>query len=86
MPFGLQGTVVCVHPVIDPNPIRQENQRKPEMFYDVLFDRQFDDGGAFVNVAEKRMFKMSPLHMMNITFGSSEYSCFDLSYSRLRHS
>lgn len=52
--------------------MRQENQRRAEMFYDVLFDKQFDDGGTMIGVAEKRMFKMSPLHLLNVTYGSGE--------------
>lgn len=50
--------------------MRQENVRRAELYYDVLFDEQFDDGGTLFGVVERRMFKMSPLHLLNITYGS----------------
>lgn len=70
MPLGYRGTVVGIHSEVDPNPVRQENLRRAEMYYDVLFDKQFDDGGTVIGVAEKRMYKMSPLHLLNVTYGS----------------
>lgn len=53
----------------DPNPIRHDNLRKSDYFYDVLFDQSFSDGSSIPGIAEKRVFKVSKLHLINISYG-----------------
>lgn len=82
VPLGHKGTIVGIHSMVDPNPVRQENQRRADMFYDILFDEQFDDGGSIENVATKRMFKVSQLHLINISYGIGKYNRFFYRYSQ----
>lgn len=58
-----------IHSEVDPNPVRQENQRRADMFYDILFDEQFDEGTSIEGVITKRLFKVSKLHLINISYG-----------------
>lgn len=69
VPLGHKGTIVGVHSEVDPNPVRQENQRRADMFYDILFDEQFDEGASIEGIVTKRLYKVSKLHLINITYG-----------------
>lgn len=69
VPLGYKGTIIGIQSMVDPNPVRQECLRKTDMFYDILFDQSFDDGSSIDGVVEKRIFKVSQTHLINITYG-----------------
>lgn len=58
-----------IHDTFDPNPVRPETVRRIEKFYDIMFDEPFDDGGSIDGIITKCMYKVSPLHLINITYG-----------------
>lgn len=76
--MGHKGTIVGIHSEVDPNPVRQENQRRADMFYDILFDDQFDEGASIEGIATKRLSKVSKLHLINITYGAGRFRVANL--------
>lgn len=67
--MGYKGTVIGIQAMVDPNPVRQECLRKTDMFYDILFDQPFDDGSIIAGIEDKRVFKVSQTHLINISYG-----------------
>lgn len=45
MPVGYKGTVIAIHPLVDPNPVRIECVKQVETFIEVLFDKELPDIG-----------------------------------------
>lgn len=43
------------------------------MFYDILFDEKFDEGTSVEGVVTKRLFKVSKLHLINISYGTGKF-------------
>lgn len=73
VPLGLRGTIVSILPSSDPNPVRQENINVVDYIYEVLFDEPFEAGTSVPDVVEKRMFKVRPSVLMNLTHGLGTY-------------
>lgn len=74
VPLGYRGTIIGLQQLIDPNPVRQVALSKPDMYYDVLFDKSFDDGSSIEpNIATKKVFKVSQLHLINISYGRHKF-------------
>lgn len=69
VPLGWRGTIIAIHPLIDENPVRQENIKSIEYFYEVLFDDTFDGGQSIDSLAENRVFKVRESVLINISFG-----------------
>lgn len=76
VPLGYKGTVVAIQPVIDPNPVRQKVSNEQDFIYDILFDEPFEEGITIDGVAEKRLFKVSNVHLINISYGQCKYIMF----------
>ncbi|XP_037926707.1 5'-3' exoribonuclease 1 isoform X1 [Hermetia illucens] len=45
VPVGYKGTVIAIHPLVDPNPVRIECVKQVETFIEVLFDKELPDIG-----------------------------------------
>lgn len=69
VPLGTRGTIISVQPLIDTNPVRQENINAVEYFYDVLFDTSFEGAQSIADIAEKRLFKVRQSVLLNISHG-----------------
>lgn len=69
VPLGTRGTIISIQPVVDSNPVRQENIKAVEYFYDVLFDTPFDGAQSIHDIAEKRLFKVRQSVLLNISHG-----------------
>lgn len=69
VPLGYKGTVVGIQPINNLNPVRLATSKEIEKVYDILFDESFDEGITVDGVAEKRLFKVSNIHMINISYG-----------------
>lgn len=72
IPLGLKGTVIGIHHIKDPNPVRQEHLKASDLFLDVLFDEKFDQGTSIHGVAEKMIYRVSQMALINITFGAAD--------------
>lgn len=69
VPLGTRGTIISIQPMVDANPVRQENVNAVEYFYDVLFDTPFESGQSIADIAEKRLMKVRQSVLLNITHG-----------------
>lgn len=87
VPLGTRGTIISIQPLVDTNPVRQENINAIEYFYDVLFDTPFEGAQSIADIAEKRLFKVRQSVLLNISHGLGKlvaffvlkqfYSCVD---------
>lgn len=73
VPLGLRGTIISILPSSDPNPVRQENINLVEYIYEVLFDEPFEAGSSTPAIVEKRVFKLRPSVLMNLTHGLGKF-------------
>lgn len=58
VPVGIKGTVIGVHPVTDPNPVRLECVRSVDTFCDVLFDKAVPNFNDIHGIAADRVYKV----------------------------
>lgn len=58
VPVGIAGTVIGVHPVTDPNPVRLECLNAVETFCEILFDKPVTNCGDIHGIAEERVYKV----------------------------
>lgn len=58
VPVGIAGTVIGVHPVTDPNPVRLECLNTVETFCEILFDKSVTNCGDIHGIAEERVYKV----------------------------
>ncbi|XP_033150232.1 5'-3' exoribonuclease 1 [Drosophila busckii] len=58
VPVGVTGTVIGVHPVSDPNPVRLECLNAVETFCEILFDKCVSNCGDIHGIAEERVYKV----------------------------
>lgn len=73
VPLGFKGTIISIHRVTDSNPVKQENVRAFDMFYDVLFDEEFLEGQSIYGLAVKRVFRVPQSALINLSFGLGKY-------------
>lgn len=74
VPLGYRGTIVGVQKLTDPNPVRHFSiAGKADMYYDVLFDQPFNEGSSIPNIVQKSVFKVSELHLVNISYGQHKF-------------
>lgn len=76
VPLGLCGTIISILPIVDPNPVRQENINVFDYIYEVLFDKPFEGGTSIPNVADNRVFKVRKTVLINLTHGSGLFNSF----------
>lgn len=69
VPLGQRGTIISIFPVMDPNPVRQENINAIDYVYEVVFDEPFEQAASIPGVAEKCVFKVRRSILINITHG-----------------
>lgn len=70
MPLGATGTIIGIEPLIDVNPVRQENINAVEYFYVILFDEPIEYGSSIFGIAEKKVFKVRQSVLINISYGT----------------
>lgn len=70
VPLGTTGTIIGIEPLIDVNPVRQENINAVEYFYVILFDEPIEYGSSIFGIAEKRVFKVRQSVLINISYGT----------------
>ncbi|XP_017089098.2 5'-3' exoribonuclease 1 isoform X1 [Drosophila bipectinata] len=58
VPVGIKGTVIGVHPISDPNPVRLECVRTVDTFCDVLFDKAVPNFNDIHGIAVDRVYKV----------------------------
>lgn len=87
VPLGTRGTIISIQPLVDTNPVRQENVNAVEYFYDVMFDTPFDGAQSIADIADKRLFKVRQSVLLNISHGLGKltvfYFCFKTIYSKI---
>lgn len=72
VPLASRGTVIGMHGMMDPNPIRQEHIKVVNTNYDILFDKEFDDGHSLYGLAEHRVYRVAETSLINISYGLSK--------------
>ncbi|XP_049529328.1 5'-3' exoribonuclease 1 [Anopheles darlingi] len=70
-PVGRRGTIIGIHKVTDPNPVRREAIGQEDNYYEVLFDHSFPKGVSVYGLAgtEKRVQRMAQGALLNISYG-----------------
>ncbi|EDW06116.2 uncharacterized protein Dmoj_GI16439, partial [Drosophila mojavensis] len=58
VPVGITATVIGIHPVSDPNPVRLECLNAVETFCELLFDRPVSNCGDIHGIADERIYKV----------------------------
>ncbi|XP_017029201.1 5'-3' exoribonuclease 1 isoform X2 [Drosophila kikkawai] len=58
VPVGIKGTVIGIHPVTDPNPVRLECVHAVDTFCEVLFDKAVPNCNDIHGIAEDRVYKV----------------------------
>ncbi|XP_022219524.2 5'-3' exoribonuclease 1 isoform X2 [Drosophila obscura] len=58
VPVGIKGTIIGVHPVSDPNPVRLECVHAIDTFCEVLFDKCVPNCNDIHGIAEERVYKI----------------------------
>ena len=75
-PLGYKGTIIGIHFVKDPNPVRQDCLKKVDKYFDILFDDKFNNGTTIHGLEETRdrVGRVSEAGVLNITFGRDMYN------------
>uniref|UniRef100_A0A182W3A0 5'-3' exoribonuclease 1 n=1 Tax=Anopheles minimus TaxID=112268 RepID=A0A182W3A0_9DIPT len=73
VPVGARGTIIGIHRVSDPNPVRREAIGQEDINLEVLFDKPFGKGVSIYNVpsTEKRVMRLTQGAVMNISYGKA---------------
>lgn len=72
-PLGARGTIVGIHRVTDPNPVRREAVGQEDSYFEILFDHPCNKGVSIYNIArtEKRTMRLAQGAVMNISYGKA---------------
>uniref|UniRef100_A0A182K9Y0 Uncharacterized protein n=1 Tax=Anopheles christyi TaxID=43041 RepID=A0A182K9Y0_9DIPT len=73
VPVGARGTVIGIHRVSDPNPVRREAIGQEDINLEILFDKPFYKGVDIYNIpsTEKRVLRLSQGVVMNVSHGKA---------------
>uniref|UniRef100_A0A182STA0 5'-3' exoribonuclease 1 n=1 Tax=Anopheles maculatus TaxID=74869 RepID=A0A182STA0_9DIPT len=73
VPVGARGTVIGIHRVSDPNPVRREAVGQVDLNLEILFDKPFYKGVGIHNVpgTEKRVTRLVQGAVLNISCGKA---------------
>lgn len=66
VPLGFKGTIISIHPISDPNPVRLENVKTVDNNYEILFDRELPDGHGIYGIANGRVCKVPEVNLVMI--------------------
>lgn len=66
VPLGFKGTIISIHPISDPNPVRLENVKTVDNTYEILFDRELPDGHGVYGIANGRVCKVAEGNLVMI--------------------
>ncbi|XP_053673274.1 5'-3' exoribonuclease 1 [Anopheles nili] len=71
VPVGARGTIVGIHRVTDPNPVRREAITQADKYFEILFDQPFCKGVNIYNIpsTEKRVLRLAQSDVLNISYG-----------------
>jgi len=73
VPVGIKGTVIGIHPVTDPNPVRLECVHAVDTFCEVLFDKPVPNCNDIHGIAQDRVYKV-PENAMVVIFTNGKFS------------
>ncbi|XP_023037065.1 5'-3' exoribonuclease 1 [Drosophila willistoni] len=71
VPLGAKGTVIGIHLVSDPNPVRLECVNSVETFCDILFDKTVPNCNDIHGIAEERVYRV-PESALVVIFTSND--------------
>uniref|UniRef100_A0A182RI08 5'-3' exoribonuclease 1 n=1 Tax=Anopheles funestus TaxID=62324 RepID=A0A182RI08_ANOFN len=73
VPVGARGTIIGIHRVSDPNPVRREAIGQEDINLEILFDKPFAKGACISNVprTEKRVMRLAQGAILNISYGKA---------------
>ncbi|XP_052894626.1 5'-3' exoribonuclease 1 [Anopheles moucheti] len=73
VPVGARGTIIGIHRVSDPNPVRREAIGQDDINLEILLDKPFAKGACISNVpgTEKRVMRLAQGAVMNISYGKA---------------
>ncbi|XP_037723371.1 5'-3' exoribonuclease 1-like isoform X2 [Drosophila subpulchrella] len=71
VPVGIKGTVIGIHPVTDPNPVRLECVHAVDTFCEVLFDKPVPNCNDIHGIAQDRVYKV-PENAMVVIFTNDQ--------------
>ncbi|XP_016949541.1 5'-3' exoribonuclease 1 isoform X2 [Drosophila biarmipes] len=71
VPVGIKGTVIGIHPVTDPNPVRLECVHAVDTFCEVLFDKPVPNCNDIHGIAQDRVYKV-PENAMVVIFTNEQ--------------
>lgn len=66
VPLGFKGTIISIHPITDPNPVRLENVKTVDNNYEILFDQELPDGHGIYGIANGRVCKVPEINLVMI--------------------
>ncbi|XP_026838294.1 5'-3' exoribonuclease 1 [Drosophila erecta] len=69
VPVGIKGTVIGIHPVTDPNPVRLECVHAVDTFCEVLFDKPVPNCNDIHGIAQDRVYKVPENALVIINTG-----------------
>ncbi|XP_058058704.1 5'-3' exoribonuclease 1 [Anopheles bellator] len=71
VPLGQRGSIIGIHRVSDPNPVRREAIGQLDTWFEVLFDHPFPKGVNVYNLAgtERRVQRLAQGAVLNISYG-----------------
>uniref|UniRef100_A0A182PLI7 Uncharacterized protein n=1 Tax=Anopheles epiroticus TaxID=199890 RepID=A0A182PLI7_9DIPT len=71
VPVGARGTIIGIHRVTDPNPVRREAIGQEDKSFEILFDKPFYKGVDIYSIprTEKRVLRLSQGVLLNISHG-----------------
>uniref|UniRef100_A0A182Y8Z1 5'-3' exoribonuclease 1 n=1 Tax=Anopheles stephensi TaxID=30069 RepID=A0A182Y8Z1_ANOST len=73
VPVGARGTIIGMHRVSDPNPVRREAIGQVDVNLEILFDKPFYKGVSIYNIpnTEKRVARLVQGAVLNISYGKA---------------
>uniref|UniRef100_A0AAG5CS45 Uncharacterized protein n=1 Tax=Anopheles atroparvus TaxID=41427 RepID=A0AAG5CS45_ANOAO len=75
VPLGRRGTIIGVHDLTDPNPVRREAIGQQDSYFEILFDEPFHKGVNIFNLpaTEKRVMRLPQGALLNISAGRAAH-------------
>ncbi|KAL5276060.1 XRN1.2 family protein [Megaselia abdita] len=66
VPLRFKGTIISIHPITDPNPVRLENVKTVDNNYEIIFDHELPDGHGIYGIANGRVCKVPEANLVMI--------------------
>ncbi|XP_055609359.1 5'-3' exoribonuclease 1-like isoform X2 [Uranotaenia lowii] len=77
VPLGTRGTIIGIHVFKDVNSIRQERSKEEDKYFDVLLDKEHQNGSHMfgIEASDKRVIRLAENAILNISYGTADYEC-----------